>query len=350
MPSVEQSVEAMEKYRDLFERSAVELAALGYRIPTGMLNEIVHDSESDAGSFWRRIVPEEFMLKGTRAMLDVFDPGSGDDPMVRLITLGHWLVAIGSAILAAAAVSGTFTGGGAAVALLPIYSILLASGVSLSFILPVMPFLYWILAVLGYFLLIAEALVAVSLWALAHLRLDGEGLSGEAGRLGWLMLLALFLTPTLMVLGFVIGMTLFRVVSDLISAGLFHAVAGIIGTNPIVWLLGTVGYSVLIVTAHGLLLERSFSLVSEFPNRVLRWIGYGPEVGGGEGRIHAAVGAAAVGAGAIGKATERRMEKRSPDGRTIRGKGALGRIRKFSTNLLPGLYGGRKGDPPGEND
>ena len=302
-----------------------------------MLNEIVHDSESDAGSFWRRIVPEEFMLKGTRAMLDVFDPSSGDDPMVRLITFGHWLVAIGSAILAATVVSGFFSGGGAAVALLPIYSILLASGISLSFILPIMPFLYWILAVLGYFLLIVEALVAVSLWALAHLRLDGEGLSGEAGRLGWLMLLALFLTPTLMVLGFVIGMTLFRVVSDLISAGLFHAVAGIIGTNPIVWLFGTIGYTVLVVTAHALLLERSFSLVSEFPNRVLRWIGHGPEVGGGEGRIQAAVGAAAIGAGVIGKSAESGIGKSGQYGRASKGRGMSRRLRWLGGRIKPNL-------------
>lgn len=337
MPSVQQSVEAMGKYQDLFESSAMELAALGYQIPTGILNEINKDTETDSSSFWRKIIPQELMLEGTRTLMDLFDPGAGSqDPMVNLITLGHWLISIGTGILAATAVTGFFTGGGAAVALLPVYSVLLSAGVSLSFILPIMPFLYWVLAISGYFLLITEAVIAVNLWALSHLRMDGEGISGESGRQGWLMLLALFMTPTLMVFGFIIGMALFRIVSDLISAGLFYAVSSIMGTNPITWLFGTVGYVILIVTAYGLLLERSFSLVSEFPNRVMRWMGSQVEIGGGEGRIQVAAGAAAVGVNHMGNQMEKGMGRVGDDGKFIKGNGAGGKLRQLGERMRSG--------------
>ncbi len=56
------------------------------------------------------------------------------------------------------------------------------SGAFLAFILLLLPFLLWVAAVTGYFLLVAEAVIAVNLWAIAHLRLDGEGLAGEAAR------------------------------------------------------------------------------------------------------------------------------------------------------------------------
>jgi conjugal transfer/type IV secretion protein DotA/TraY len=315
MPGVEQSIEALDKYQDLFESSAMELAALGYQIPTSILNEINNDSETDAAGFWRKVIPEELMLSGTRVMMSVFDPGNGgQDPMIGLISWGHWLISIGATLLGGAAISGfAGIGMGAAVALLPIYSLLLSAGVSLSFILPIMPFLYWVLAISGYFLLICEAVVAVNLWALSHLRMDGEGISGEAGRMGWLMLLSLFMTPTLMVFGFVIGMALFRIVSDLISAGMFYAVSGIIGTNPVVWLFGTLGYTILIVTSYGILLERSFSLISEFPNRIMRWMGSSVEIGGGEGGIKVAAAAAAVGVNHAGNQIEKGMGTQGAD-------------------------------------
>ena len=143
-----------------------------------------------------------------------------------------------------------------------------------------------IFAISGYFLLIIEAVIAVILWALSHMRMDGDGISGETGRQGWLLILALFMTPTLMIFGFVAGMLLFRIVSDLISAGLFYAAATIVNANPVVVLFGTLAYTVVIVSAYGLRLERSFSLISEFPNKVMQWMGARVEIGGGEAYIN----------------------------------------------------------------
>ena len=311
-PSSEKVIKALADFEHLFDVSTVELAALNYPIATAMLQDIQEDPEGESytGKLWKIIINKSGMFSATEYLVDLFDPGkygSSTDPMVNLITLGKWLISVGSIIWASSAIWG-----GIAVVALPVFSILLSAGVTLSFILPLMPFLYWVMAVSGYFLLIAEAIIAVNLWALSHLRMDGDGLSGDAGRQGWLMVLALFLTPTLMVLGFIVGMILFRVVSTLMSAGMFYAVSGIIGSNPIVWLFGTLGYIIIIVSVYTLLLERSFSLVSEFPNRVMKWMGGSVEIGGDERRIQIAAGAAAMGVNNLGNAAEKGLQRDGP--------------------------------------
>lgn len=309
-----------------FIESSARLAALGYQIPTEIMAQLTTDVDA-RGLLDGKLKP--YLLSATKGIMNWMDPGrGGQDPMVGLIDTGTWLLAVGTAILGIVTASGLlgFFGGDAiainlAIMVLPAYSVFLTAGVSLTFILPIMPFFYWVLAVSGYFLLIFEAIVAVNLWALSHLRMDGEGLSGESGRQGWLMILALFMTPTLMVFGFLAGMGIFRVVSDLISAGMFYAVAGIIGSSILTWMYGLVGYGILIVVAYIFLLERSFSLVSEFPNRVMRWMGASVEIGGGEDRIRASGAIAAVGVNQVGNA----MEKGAANvGRDANGNSKLG--------------------------
>jgi hypothetical protein len=211
--------------------------------------------------------------------------------------------------------------------------VFISAGATLSFILPMMPFLYWVMAVSGYFLLIFEAIVAVNLWALSHLRMDGEGISGESGRQGWLMILALFMTPTLMVFGFLIGMALFRVVSDLISAGMFYAVSAIMGNSLLSAIYGIFAYTIFIVLAYMMLLERSFSMIATFPNRVLQWMGARVDIDTGENQIRTGAAGAAVGVNAAGNALERgagnRERKDMKNGSVVsRYTGAAGAIQK----------------------
>jgi hypothetical protein len=245
-------------------------------------------------------VNEEIQI-AQAGLIRYFDPAAaGQDPMIGLISTGGFLIGIGGALLFASIFSTTI-----AVIAVPFFSILLAAGATLSFVLPMMPFFYWILGVTGYFLLVVEAIVAVNLWALAHMRMDGDGISGQAGQKGWLMLLALLMTPVLMVFGFLIGMGIFRISSNLISAGMFYAVSGISGgSNILVALVGIIAFSIMIVTAYIFILERSFSLISEFPNRVMMWMGEGIQIGGGEDRIRAAAAGAAVGINSAGNHVE----------------------------------------------
>lgn len=85
----------------------------------------------------------------------------------------------------------------------------LTVGFSLYYMLPFLPFLYFFFAV-GYWVKsIFEAMVGVPLWALAHLKVDGNGLPGETAANGYFLIFEIFLRPILCVVGLVGGMGVF---------------------------------------------------------------------------------------------------------------------------------------------
>lgn len=318
LPSEEEAQRILTRYTELYSRSSYPLAALGFNMST---SDII-DANADAGASTEGFISQigRWISGGIQTaqagMLSFFDPANsvGKDPMVGLISTGGMLITLGFALLGASMI-----GVRVAVVMVPFFSVIFAAGATLSFVLPLMPFFYWVLGVTGYFLLIVEAIVAVNLWALAHMRMDGDGISGMAGQKGWLMLLALLMTPVLMVFGFLIGMAIFRITSTLISSGMFYAVSGISGgANPLVALIGILAFSIMIVSAYIFLLERSFSLISEFPSRVMQWMGENINIGGGEDRIRAAAGAAAVGTNAVGNQMEKPFQMRPTADGSIR--------------------------------
>ncbi|MCY4197138.1 MAG: DotA/TraY family protein [Rhodobacteraceae bacterium] len=265
---------------------------------------------------------------------DWFLPAADADPMAGLAEFGHALLAWGIGLAAGGAVGGT---AGAFVNLFPVAEIadtlggivvvlggaLVVAGAFLAFILPMLPFLLWIAAVTGYFLLVAEAVIAVNLWAIAHLRLDGEGLAGEAARQGYYLVLALTLTPILMVFGFLIGMAIFKVTATLVGIGADVAIRGLAHDQSwLVWLVGMAVIAILLVIVYVVMAERSFSLIAELPGRILCWIGADANVSSKEDdRIRAtALGAARTIASTTSSTREAALGRSEGGLRTIANK------------------------------
>ena len=137
-----------------------------------------------------------------------------------------------------------------------------------------MPFLLWILAVFGYFVTVVIAIIAAPLWALAHMRMDGEGIAPAAAQQGYQLLLRLFLTPPLMIVGFFAAMAVFRAVSALVGTGIYYLLSSFSG-HPVFWLAAIAVMTVLTVAVFLIVIERSFSLVTSLPAAVSEWIGGG---------------------------------------------------------------------------
>jgi conjugal transfer/type IV secretion protein DotA/TraY len=318
MLNFEEASRIHQGFMAIFEDSTPQLAALGFQLSPENMASLMENSTNLESSLIAIPGLAQAIAEWTEAVLDWTSPSNaGADPMTGLVGTGNMILNITFLIVAVVTVGSLFTVG-LAVAMLPVISVLLAAGGTLSYILPMMPFIYWVLAVTGYFLLIIEAVIAVNLWALAHMRMDGEGISGEAGRTGWLMLLALLMTPVLMIFGFLVGMTIFRVTSALLDIGVNQAITGIASGGILIQLTAIMVYAIMISMFYIVILERSFSLVSEFPGRVLRWIGAGAELTKGEeGRAQAlamATGAAiykggGAAAGIIGKSGGGRLGK-----------------------------------------
>jgi conjugal transfer/type IV secretion protein DotA/TraY len=235
------------------------------------------------------------------ALAEYYSPRNFDaDPMVGIVEMGHNLTRIGGVLAAGgglASLASDTVGGLMSTIGVP----LVIGGSVMAFIIPMLPFLFWIVGVTGYFLLVAEAIIAVNLWAISHLRMDGEGIAGEAGRQGYYLVLALTLTPILMIFGFLVGMTLFKVTTTLVNVGLYQVIQGMNTDGGLTWLVGIFVIVVMSILVYLVLIERSFSLIMELPSKVLRWVGADAPLSAGEGdRIRlAAAGAATTTAGAV---------------------------------------------------
>ena len=291
-----------DRFTDIFDNATSGLAQYGFAVDT---SDVAQARPALGGeAHWFRNVMGPSLANSVDYLTN--PSRSYDDPIVGVLALGNTLINVGAAIFAVDVLAnfsvarfvGDVVSGGTISALSSALSALagisIAVGGILMFIIPMMPFFFWVIGVTGYFLLVAEAIVASSIWAIAHMRMDGEGISGESARQGYLMVLALLLTPVLMIFGFIVGMAIFRVTGQIINAGYGYAVTGIMGTNPLAWLVGLVSLSVLQVLIYLVIIERSFSLISEFPSRVLNWIGARADLTRGE---EDRVRVAAVGSG-----------------------------------------------------
>lgn len=252
-------------------------------------------------------------------MMRLLDPTEAQnvDPMMGVIQLGQaivfWVaVAIGGIALLGAV---PFAGGAAQVLSSTVGWVISGIGVAavtMAFILPMIPTLIWVLAIGAFLMLIIQAIFAGPLWAIAHLSLDGEGMSGQSARRGYLMLLSIFVTPMLMVFGLLASMVLFRIVATLFNGGIFYAITGAQslssnGTTGMVWWFGMFVILVFVVLAYVIIIEMSFRMIAWLPNAVMNVLdAWTSGIGVNEGDVSAAQGAgrgiAAGASGTLGKA------------------------------------------------
>ncbi len=171
--------------------------------------------------------------------------------------------------------------------------IMLSIGFMLFYVLPFMPFIYFFFAFGGWIKSIFEAVVAMPLWALAHIKIDGEGLPGPLATNGYFLLFEIFLRPTLIIFGFLISISLFAALVNVLhevfhiltltatgydmNAEIFTSSAALTGggstmgywRSPLDELFYTAIYAMLVYMI-GL---SCFKLIDEIPNNIMRWMG-----------------------------------------------------------------------------
>ena len=265
--------------------------------------------------------------------LDSVIVADSGNPIADLAALGHGL--LNAALAAIAALMGAATGSGLLESIpfigkgidvfesawqvsdalvSTLLGLLIVAGAVLAYVLPAIPFIRFLFGILGWILNVAVAVLAVTVFAAAHVsREDGNRLTVNATRQGWLFLPALILRPALMLLGLILGYFVF-----LAAIGLFNQVwlpqmrdAGASGA------LGPVGFlamlALYVIVAYGLM-NASFKLIDLLPAAVLDWIG--GRAGAGDDGSERTGGAAVAGISRVGAL---RIGARS------RGGGTLGR-------------------------
>ena len=228
---------------------------------------------------------------------------SGEGDIVgNLCSLGHYVIAlaytipafqIGSSIAAGAAdgvaqgvvasfatggIAGGITGGiisGIAATgpyLIALFVPFLMLGISLAFYLPSLPFIAWSSAVVGWLLLCLETLFAAPLWAVAHAIPEGEGIAGQHGRQGYMLLLAVLVRAPLMVAGFFCALIVTSVIGKFLGVSFMVFNAGLNGDHvsgpaTVISMVFIFGMTCIV------LVHRVFKLITHLPDTVTKWVG-----------------------------------------------------------------------------
>lgn len=157
-------------------------------------------------------------------------------------------------------------------ALFTVFLPLLLYGLALAYYLPAIPFIRWISALVGWIILIMEALVAAPLWICAHALPEGDGAAGQQGKRGYFLLLGILIRPPLMVAGFFAAVILMNVVGRLLGAGFETFIAGTSQTK-IIGITGTFSMLVILGIVVIMAANKFFSLIHYLPEHVTAWIG-----------------------------------------------------------------------------
>lgn len=196
-------------------------------------------------------------------------------------------------------------------------------GVMLSYYLPLLPFIAWIGAIISWLTVVVEGVIAAPLWSFTHLDADGEGMGNKAQH-GYMFALNVLLRPVLMVAGFVFSVLLVDVAGKVFLHLFPLAVrdGGISGGYAD--LLGFVVVIAVFFTTSVMIVNLCVSLIHEIPDSVLNWVGAqtkSSQVGSAtSGRFtEAAVGMQAMGGKMAGGFDISKVMENSRKSRTAQG-------------------------------
>ncbi|CDG41029.1 MULTISPECIES: DotA/TraY family protein [Asaia] len=151
---------------------------------------------------------------------------------------------------------------------------LLIPGLILAYLLPMMPFMYFFAGVMGWFIILIEAVIALPIGAIAHLVLGGEGLHGKGIRV-YEMAFHILLRPILMLAGLMMSYTLFSLGSWFLMKGMAICAGFVLADGYLLDnLLGDIVIIAVFVSGEMALANLCFRLISTIPHHATAMAGF----------------------------------------------------------------------------
>ncbi len=145
-----------------------------------------------------------------------------------------------------------------------------------AYLLPMIPYFFFTMFIVGMLTLTVEALIAAPLWALMHMRMDGDDFVDQVQRPGYMIAFNLILRPSLAVLGLFLSFVAFGASTWLFNET--YSIAAITAvTGKEIELIGMFMMLAIAFYIHWQLALHSFELITQVPDRVTRWFGQGGE-------------------------------------------------------------------------
>lgn len=172
-------------------------------------------------------------------------------------------------------------------------AMLWAIGATLGIYTPMIPYIIFLVTAFGWLMGVIEAIVGAPILALGMVH-PGQDELGKATP-GLAILANIFLRPTLMIFGFILAASLLRAGIAMLNFSFVTVLGGAVPRPTIFSIIAVLALYTGLVLA---IVNRSFALIYELPNRIFRWMGGGEEKHEVEGMVGKAQGQFEKGAGA----------------------------------------------------
>lgn len=149
--------------------------------------------------------------------------------------------------------------------------VLLGTGVVMSLVLPLLPFVFWIGSVIGWVIAAIEGVVAAPIWLAAHLHPEGDDLTGKGGA-GYMMILEIVARPIFMVLGLVAAFVLSDAALRLLGL-LFWGSVDQVQSDSVTGVASAVVLVIMYVGMVWTITRMCFGLIHDLPSTIMRWVG-----------------------------------------------------------------------------
>lgn len=150
-------------------------------------------------------------------------------------------------------------------------------GAYLSIYIPMMPFIFWALGVMMWFVLVVQAVFAAPLWAIAHLHPEGHEIVGK-GSPGYMFVLSLLVRPVLMIFALYAAMILVKPVVWFFNIAFMEAFKSA-QASSFTGIITFITMCSIYVTVITKAMSTIFAFINTGPDQIMRWIGGHDSVG-----------------------------------------------------------------------
>ena len=151
---------------------------------------------------------------------------------------------------------------------------LLYVGYFMSIFLPMVPYLIFTLAVIGWLIAVVESVIAAPLWMVMHMTPEGNDSFIGSQQQGYLLLLSVFFRPVLTVVGLLASIILLRPIMDFVNTGFIGSMATL-QSDSVTGIGSIFGYLLVYAFITLSTFLAVFALPQDVSDRVLKWIGAG---------------------------------------------------------------------------
>ncbi|HEA3307758.1 TPA: DotA/TraY family protein [Pasteurella multocida] len=242
------------------------------KIATAAAQDKKSDAESDFLDLFKPVTSLDFNRLN---YIDQTTKSIGN-PLVKIQSIGQDIATgVQSVILGMIAFSwtGLVTAVAVAVVVTPFLLGLLIPALALAFYIPLLPFITWLGALVGWIVMLALSIFGVPLWLLAHLIPDQQGLIGRTGQ-GYMLILELFLKPVLLFAGYLSALFLLNPVMLLLNSFFGFAAESIFDeTSSFLYVLYLISIFAIYFVIVNQLLKLLLNLMTEIPDSLFSWLG-----------------------------------------------------------------------------